>query len=89
MEKLQNIVSEGCTNLNWNKWSSYNSLYQPFPNGTGDDMSIVTGEIPVTLEDFLSPGNPQHTQIAVYRQLRLLTGVSNVLTGLIAYEKDV
>ena len=72
---FQAAISNGVTNASSADWDNYNG-YSPFvQNGEGDAQSVLNGEIPVTIPNFVNLGaDPLNTQIAVFRQLRLLHG---------------
>jgi len=80
---FQATISAGVTNAASADWSAYNG-YNPFvQNGEGDTESVLNGEIRVTIPNFVNLGDdPLNTQIAVFRQLRLLHGCYEWIAGL-------
>jgi hypothetical protein len=86
---FQSTVSDGVTNASGIDWSNYNG-YNPFiQNGVGKNTPVKTGEIPVTIPNFANAGvDPLNTQVAVYRQFRLLTGIFEWIVGAIAHNSS-
>jgi len=79
---FQTAVSQGLTNANstdWNNFNAYNPLYL---NGLDKSTEVLTGQSSLVIENFVGGVSPLNTQVAVYRQWRLLTGVFEFLAGL-------
>jgi len=50
----QAIIGEGATNANSTDWSNYNAYNPIWDNGEGNATEIITGEIPVSVDDFVN-----------------------------------
>jgi len=79
---VQSALSDGLTNANstdWNNYNGYNPLYE---NGSDADEIVLNGEIQLTIANFVGGTGELNTQVAVYRQFRLLTGIFEWLSGI-------
>lgn len=79
---FQAALCAGLTNANSTDWSNYNSYYPLYENGSDADEIVSNGETSLFIENFVGGTGTLNTQVAVYRQFRLLTGIWEWLSGI-------
>jgi hypothetical protein len=86
---FQSAISAGLTNVNSTDWNNYNGLTPLYENGSNADDMVLNGEIQLNIENFVSGTTTLNTQVGVYRQFRLLTGIYEWLSGLNIHNSTV